>query len=55
MRFVLVLSLVVLPIFNGVVLSSSSSNSSQTEQTRLDAKNPGCDPEIHVCSDNISG
>lgn len=53
MRFVLVLSLVILPIFNGVFLSGSHSD--KTEQTSLDAKNPGCDPDVHVCSDYISG
>ena len=53
MRVVLVLSLVILPIFNEVVLPGS--RSSKTEQTSLDAKNPGCDPEIHLCSDDISG
>ena len=51
MRFVLILSLAVLPIFSGEMLSISSS----MEEAGLDAKNPGCDPEIHVCSDDISG
>ena len=50
MRFVLVLSLVTLPILMGGVFPISIA----TEEVRLEAKNPGCDPEIHVCSD-ISG
>ena len=51
MRFVLVLSLVALPVLSGSMLPISST----VERTRLDAKNPGCDPEIHLCSDDISG
>lgn len=51
MRFVLVLSLVTFPIFSGVVLPTFS----DLEVANLGAKNPGCDPEIHVCSDDISG
>ena len=43
MRLFLVLSLVLAPILSG------------SGVTRLDAKNPGCDPEIHLCSDDISG
>lgn len=50
MRLILVLSLVVFPMFGqgGVVYSSNG------KDVRLDAKNPGCDPEVHICSDDIS-
>lgn len=43
MRLFLVLSLVLVPVLSG------------SEVVGLDAKNPGCDPDIHICSDDISG
>lgn len=50
MRLILVLSLVVFPTFGQALLVGSSHG----ENARLDAKNPGCDPEIHICSDDMS-
>ena len=50
MRLILVLSLVALPLFSQGLLPISSSD----KDARLEAKNPGCDPDIHICSDDIS-
>ncbi|MEM9214841.1 MAG: hypothetical protein AAGD25_10900 [Cyanobacteria bacterium P01_F01_bin.150] len=52
MRLFLVLSLIAFPIFDGAILSSSSTG--QFEHPGLDAKNPGCDPDVHECPEGIS-
>lgn len=53
MKFFLVLFLAAFSTVNGVILSNFDLD--KTVQANLDAKNPGCDPDIHACSDDISG